>query len=228
LYPSQRLISRRFTEWRGPRRIELSSLEVGMKTRTLLAVAIAVVIPLACNRKDKASGDSADSTAADAEGGAETGGTSDSQPPAAAAADDSVPVDVTITLSGGHAKDDGTYHTLGKAEMCQHVAAAPDQAPEWTIGGFGRGSGPGSAALVLKVGKTTGGATGQMSAVFYVAIPNGLVSAHFINTWTGTVTSGSGTVKVTPQGAGARFDLNGVDAEATRINATVICKKLSA
>lgn len=201
-----------------------------MKTRTLLAVAtaIAVVIPLACNRKDKASGDSADSTAAVAEGGAETGDTSDSQPPAAAAADDSVPADLTITLSGGQAKDDGTYHTLGKAEMCQHVAAPRDQAPEWTIGGFGSGSGPGSAALVLRVGKTTGGTTGQMSAVFYVVIPNGLVSAHFINTWTGTVTTGSGTVKVTPQGAGARFDVKGVDAEATRINATVICKKLSA
>jgi hypothetical protein len=209
-----------------PARIELSSLEVGMRTRTLLAVAIAVVIPLACNRKDKASSDSA---AAVAQGGADTGGTSDSQPPAAAATDDSVPVDVTITLSGGHAKDSGTYHTLGKAEVCQHVAAASDRVPEWTVGGMGGGgSGPGAAAVVLKVGKTTGGTTGQMSAVIYALLPDGLVSAHFIETFTGTATSGSGTVKVTPQGAGARFDLKGVDAEATSINATVICKKLSA
>jgi hypothetical protein len=226
LYPSQQLISGRFTEWRSPRRIELSSLEVGMRTRTLLAIA--VVIPLACSRKDKASGDRADSTAAVAEGGAETGDTSDSQPQAAAAADDSVPVDVTVTLSGGQAKDDGTYHTVGKAEVCQHVAAPPERIPEWTVGGYGSGSGPGSTAVLLKVGKTTGGTTGQMSAQIFVIRPDGLASPHFIETFTGKATSGSGTVKVTSQGAGARFDLNGVDAEATKITATVTCRKLSA
>jgi hypothetical protein len=197
---------------------------MSLQTRTLLAVAISVVIPIACSGKDKGSGDSAAAVA----GGAETDGTSDGPPPAAAAADDSVPVDVTVTLSGGHAKDDGTYRTRGKAELCQHVAAPPDRIPEWTIGGYGSGSGPGSAAVLLKVGKTIGGTTGQMSAQIFVIRPDGLASPHFIETFTGKATSGSGTVKVTSQGAGARFDLNGVDAEATKITATVTCKKLSA
>ena len=196
-----------------------------MRTRTLLAVAIAVVIPLACNRKDKASGDSA---AAVAKGGADTSDTSDSQPPASAAADDSVPVDVTITLSGGQAKDDGTYRASGKASLCEHVVAPRNRVPEWTIAHGGGGMGAGAAGVELKAGKTPGGTTDQLFAQISVGRPDGLVSTHFINTFTGTVASGSGTVKVVLQGAGARFDLNGVDSEGTRINATVICKKLSA
>ncbi|MDQ6633893.1 MAG: hypothetical protein M3Z10_03965 [Gemmatimonadota bacterium] len=196
-----------------------------MPKRNLLAFAIAVAFPLACNRKDGPSGDSA---AAMAKGGADTSDTSDSQPPAAAAADDSVPVDVTIALSGGQAKDDGTYRASGKASLCEHVVAPGNRMPEWTIAHGGGGMGAGAADVELKVGKTPGGTTDQLFAQISVGRPDGLVSPHFISTFTGTVTSGSGTVKVVPQGAGARFDLNGVDAEGTKINATVICKKLSA
>lgn len=152
-------------------------------------------------------------------------------PPSSPSAD-SIPMDVSLTVSGAPGGN-GAYHATGNGSECSYNPAATPRPPdtEWKVL-YAKQDDPGVHSVLLNLGKTTNGATDQM----YLMLSAGMITAggmtvppmYSIGTFKSGSVEGQGTAKVTRVGDGVRIDFDGVAATyKARIKMTVICKRLS-
>lgn len=145
---------------------------------------------------------------------------------------DSIPMDVSVTVSGAPGGN-GTFHAAGNGSECSYNAAASPRPPdaEWRVL-YAKLDDPGVHSVLLTLGKTTNGATDQLSLM----LSAGMITAagmtmppmYSIGTFRSGSVEGQGTAKVTRVGDSVRIDFDGVAATyKARIRMTVICKRLS-
>lgn len=186
-------------------------------------------------------GVNADSAAAvDTAAASASAADSASAKPAAEASPDSIPMDITVVVSGAVGGGDGTFHATGNGSQCNFNPNATPRPPdtEWTVY-YARmnDSGPkdrGLYSLHMNLGKTANGTTDQMFVTTDAGQITGLgmtVPGHYtIATFKSGAVEGSGTAKVTREGDGVHIEINGTSAgtkDRTKLKITVACKRLS-
>ena len=207
-----------------------------MLLRRLAVLAFASLFALAAcggsgdegNESDTAQGEE---TIADEEG--------DEGTEEAAAAPDSIPMQVTVTVTGhpnmtkgGGEFVGGTFTSNRKGAMCMHYPDARADAVqnEWMVH-WSNPDDPNLQLVQLGVGKTANGSTDRLTAMIHA----GRVKAagteapvmENIGTYGGGTKLGSGTVRVTRQGDGVRIDFDLVGGNwKTGLTGTVVCERL--
>lgn len=128
------------------------------------------------------------------------------------------PVPVKVSLAVG-----GAERTGSAPGQCRHEANASIygvRAALWSVQ-YSAGAGAALRQLSLTVWRPAAGGDAQMTL-----LATDKAGAHRIDTVKGSKALGSGTVSVQPQGAGARFDIDGRAADGATIRGTVSCPRL--
>ena len=146
---------------------------------------------------------------------------------------DSIPMEVRVTFTGAPAGGDGTFTASGNGAVCVHDpdARAGQTDAEWTIH-WAAEEHPEVKMVRMQIGKT--GADNRSREMF-VMLMAGEVNAmgmtvspmYMIGTFPGGDVQGRGVAHVEREGEGVKIDLEGEAATyKTKINATVICRRL--
>lgn len=152
---------------------------------------------------------------------------------------DSIPMQVTVTVTGhpnmskgGGEFIGGTFTSNRKGVMCQQYPDVRADAVqnEWMVY-WSNPEDPNLQLVQLGLGKTENGTTNRLTAMFSagrvkVAGTEGPVMES-IGTYEGGKKLGSGTARVTRQGDGVRIDFDLVGGNwQTGLKGTVICERL--
>lgn len=198
------------------------------------------VIATGCGRgaKGGANADSAEAVDTAAARASAAGDSSASAKPAAEASPDSIPMDITVVVSGAGGGGDGTFHSTGNGRECSFNPNATPRPPdtEWTVKYYdARMNGSarkysGLYSLQMDLGKTANGTTDQMTvrtaAGQITAAGMTVPGSYTIGTFKSGAVEGSATAKVTREGDGVRIEINGT-RDGTKLKITVACKRLS-
>ena len=181
----------------------------------VLAICAISVSVAACGRATGKRDDTATARPAPAPA---TGGSGSSPSRVAAPRGGGVPLKVSATLSGG--PGGGTFNAAGNGECTRAEQASIYNVParQWAA----RYAGEGIESLTLTVWQFTGGTPDQFS----LALDEGSRS-HRIQTVKGGEMVGSGKVTVRTSGSGAHFEVDGQDAEGTRVRASIDCERVT-
>jgi hypothetical protein len=203
-------------------------LGTGFSVTTLASTVLAAAMLTACGGGGN---DGAQDTATGADTVAET--TADQ----ASALPDSIPMDVSVTFSGGTATKGGgagTYTASGNGATCSHdpTAQAGKTMAEWTVTWANEQS---PVALIrMQIGKTGPDNTArEMMAMVTAGQIEGLgmkvPQMFMIGTFPSGAVSGRGIARVQRQGEGARIEVDAeMDPGGTKMKAVILCKKLGA
>ena len=170
---------------------------------------------------------------------AEDSAANTSEPPAEqSTAPDSIPMDVTVTFSGGAAAQgggEGTYTASGNGSACSHdpAAEAGRTMAEWTVV-WGNESAP-VGLINLRIGKAgADNSSREMTAMVsagQVTVPGAdakMPLMFTIGTFPTGAILGRGVARVQRQGEGARVEVDAEDGRGTKMKAVIVCKKLGA
>ena len=198
-------------------------LLTGRSATRLASIVLAAALLIACGGGAE---DAAQDTAADASATEEA--------PAQAAGSDSIPMDVSVTFSGGVAAQgggEGTYTASGNGASCAHnpAAEAGKTMAEWTVT-WANENAP-VALINLQIGKagadnTSREMTAMVSAGQIEAAGAKVPLMFTIGTFPSGAILGRGVARVQRQGAGARIEVDADDGRSTKMKAVILCKKL--
>ena len=197
------------------------SIRRWLVTPLLAALAVACSGGDADDAEGEGSEDSAEVAAAD-ESGSSSGG-----------ARDSIPIEVTVTTTGGTVQNNGTFAGRGMATRCTFEPGVPTGVTRaaWNVSFFTEDTTAGVQMFNLEVGTPVDDTT----STFALTLQAGTSTAagmtmpmrYMVATWPGGSKLGSGTVTVRRTGEGARFDVQAIDgASKTRIAMTATCARL--
>lgn len=199
----------------------------GSSVTALASTVLAAAMLIACGGGN----DGAQDTATGTDTVAETAAEQATSPP------DSIPMDVSVTFSGGTAAKGGgagTYTASGNGATCSHdpTAQAGKTMAEWTVTWANEQS---PVALIrMQVGKTGPDNTArEMMAMVTAGQIEGLgmkvPQMFMIGTFPSGAVSGRGIARVQRQGEGARIEVDAeMDPGGTKMKAVILCKKLGA
>ena len=153
---------------------------------------------------------------------------------AATPAQDSIPVEITVTTTAGQTNNNGTFTARGMSGRCSHD---PDAQPgvvraAWNVT-FSSDDTTGVQLLNLDVGAPLNDTTSAFALTLVAGTSTAagmtMPMRYMVGTWPGGAQLGSGTVTVTRVGDGARFDVNAIDgASKTRVTMTATCARVGA
>lgn len=151
-----------------------------------------------------------------------------------ASARDSIPLEITLTASGGQVGNDGTFTARGMGQRCTYDESVQPgvTGAAWHVV-FSTDDTTGVQMLNLEVGAPVDGTTGAfaLTVVAGTSTAAGMTMPmrYMVGTWPGGAQLGSGTVAVQRVGDGARFEVNAVDgASRARLTMTATCGRLGA
>ena len=129
-----------------------------------------------------------------------------------------VPVHVAATLGG---RGDRTASGTGECTFAEQASIYNVPAKQWAAR-FDGGTGSAIGSANLTVWQFTGGAPDQFSLGLDVG-----QRSHRIATVKGGELVGSGRVTVRQQGSAVRSEVDGQDAEGTKVRATIECERFT-
>lgn len=195
-----------------------------MSLRHWLLLPLLATLAAACGGGDEAdpeAGSTDDSSALAAEEG----------DAAAAPVADSIPIEVTVTTTGGKVNNNGTFSSRGMGSRCMHDPDAPPGVTRTAWHVYFEGDTANVRALNLEVGAPVNDTTStfglRLEAGTSTAAGITMPMRYMVATWPDGAKLGSGTVSVQRVGEGARFTVNALDGgSTTRIAMTVTCARL--
>lgn len=197
-----------------------------MSPRHWLILPLLATLAVACGGNDEADltdGDTDDTSALTA---AEDGEAT------ATPAPDSIPMEITVTTSGGTANNNGTFAARGMGQRCAYdpTVSPGVTRPAWNLAFFTDDT-TGVQLLNLEVGAPVNDTTSTFSLTLAAGTSTAagitMPMRYMVATWPGGAQLGSGTVTVQREGDGARFEVNAVDgASKTRLSMTATCARL--
>ena len=197
-----------------------------MSLRRWLIVPAFIALAACGDKSDAANGDSATGeAAADVE---DTGAAA-----ASPVANDSIPMEITVTVTGGRERD-GTYTARGMGDNCSYN---PDAKPGVTQAAWhdSYGSADTAKTAVSIVTLAAGATANDRTDAFTLRVIAGTMDAggvrmpakYEVGTFPTGTKLGSGTVTVHREGEGARFDISAVDGDSkARLEIKLTCAKL--
>ena len=197
-----------------------------MTFRRWLVTPLVAISAVACSgsgagdAEDTSTQDTADVAAADEDG------------TSSGAARDSIPMEVTVTTTGGTVQNNGTFAARGMGTRCTFEPDVPTGVTRaaWNAT-FLTEDTTGVQMFNLEVGTPVNDTT----STFALTLVAGTMTAggmttpmrYMVATWPTGSKLGSGTVTVKREGDGARFVVNAVDGSSkTRIAMTATCARL--
>lgn len=199
-----------------------------MPLRHWLVVPLLATLAAACGGGDAADlpDESADDTMTLA---------AEEQPDAAPTpAADSIPMEISVTASGGQVNNDGTFSARGMGQRCTYDPTVPPGVTRaaWQVVFFTDDT-TGVQHLNLEVGAPVDDATGTFALTLVAGTSTAagitMPMRYMVATWPTGAQLGSGTVTVQRTGDGARFEVNAVDGSSkTRLTMTATCARLGA
>ena len=175
-------------------------------------------------------------------GAADQGSADDSGAPAAEdateaparPAPDSIPMELTVTTTGGAVNNNGTFTSRGMGQRCTYEPNVPPGVTRaaWHVV-FGAGDTTAVQMLNLEVGTPVDDTTSTFALTLVAGTSTAagvtMPMRYMVATWPSGAKLGSGTVAVRRVGDGARFEVNAVDGSSkTRIALTASCTRLGA
>lgn len=195
-----------------------------MSARVWLVLPMIVTLASACGGDDASNQGSPDDTGASA--------VEDTTGPEAQPARDSIPMEFSLTTSGGPVNNNGTFATRGMGQRCTHDPSVQPgvTGAAWNVV-FLTSDTTGVQMLNLEVGAPVNDTTNAfaMTLVAGTSTNAGLTMPmrYSVGTWPTGAKLGSGKVTVRRVGDGARFEVNAIDgATKTQISMTASCTRL--
>lgn len=194
-----------------------------MSVRAWLVLPLVVTIAAACG------GDTADQGSLDDSSASAVEDTTES---AAQPAPDSIPMEFSLTTSGGPVNNNGTIATRGKGQRCTYDPSVQPgvTGAAWNVV-FLTSDTTGVQMLNLEVGAPVNDTTGAFALTLVAGTSTNagltMPMRYSVGTWPTGAKLGSGKVTVRRVGDGARFEVNAVDgATKTQITMTASCTRL--